>query len=58
MSAPKVKAKPKGLDRPSTTKVIKVMSALHTRLYRATGGRIGKNWRVERPPARPSRSAW
>jgi len=42
----KVKAKPKGLDRPSTTKVIKTMSNLHTRLYRVTGGRIGKNWRI------------
>ena len=46
MSSPKVKAKPKGLDRPSTTRVIKTMSSLHTRLYRATGGRIGKNWRI------------
>ena len=46
MSATKVKAKPKGLDRPSTTKVIKAMSSLHTRLYRRSGGRIGKNWRI------------
>jgi F420H(2)-dependent quinone reductase len=41
-----MKTKPKGLDRPSTTRIIKVMSAVHTRLYRATGGRLGKNWRV------------
>jgi F420H(2)-dependent quinone reductase len=42
----KTKPKPKGLDRPSTTRVIKVMSAVHTRMYRATGGRLGKNWRI------------
>jgi deazaflavin-dependent oxidoreductase (nitroreductase family) len=42
----RVKPKPKGLDRPSTTRVIKTMSGLHTRLYRATGGRLGKNWRI------------
>jgi deazaflavin-dependent oxidoreductase (nitroreductase family) len=41
-----MKNKPKGLDRPSTTRVIKLMSAAHTRMYRATGGRLGKNWRV------------
>jgi deazaflavin-dependent oxidoreductase (nitroreductase family) len=41
-----VKRKPKGLDRPSTVRVIKAMSALHTRLYRASGGRVGKNWRI------------
>jgi deazaflavin-dependent oxidoreductase (nitroreductase family) len=41
-----VKAKPKGLDRPSTTRVIKVMSRVNTRLYRVTGGRLGKNWRI------------
>lgn len=46
MTAPKLKAKPKGLDRPGTVRVIKAMSNLHTRLYRATGGRLGKNWRV------------
>jgi deazaflavin-dependent oxidoreductase (nitroreductase family) len=41
-----VKAKPKGLDRPSTTRVIKMMSRVNTRLYRLTGGRLGKNWRI------------
>jgi deazaflavin-dependent oxidoreductase (nitroreductase family) len=40
------KPKPKGLDRPSTTRVIKLMSRVHTRMYRVTGGRLGKNWRV------------
>lgn len=42
----KTKPKPKGLDRPSTTRVIKFMSVVHTRMYRATGGRFGKNWRI------------
>lgn len=41
-----MKAKPKGLDRPSTRSVIRAMSRLHTRLYRASGGRIGKHWRI------------
>src|SRR5690348_10732524 len=44
--APKLKAKPKGLDRPSTKSIIKTMSALHIRLYKATGGRLGKKWHV------------
>jgi F420H(2)-dependent quinone reductase len=42
----KTKPKPKGLDRPSTTRVIKLMSTVHTRMYRLTGGRLGKNWRI------------
>jgi deazaflavin-dependent oxidoreductase (nitroreductase family) len=46
VTAPKVKAKPKGLDRPSTYKIIKAMSVAHTRLYKATGGRLGKKWHV------------
>jgi F420H(2)-dependent quinone reductase len=41
-----LKPKPKGLDRPATTRVIKAMSTLHTRMYRATGGRLGKHWRI------------
>ena len=41
-----IKPKPKGLDRPSTTRVIKLMSRVNTRLHRLTGGRVGKNWRV------------
>jgi deazaflavin-dependent oxidoreductase (nitroreductase family) len=40
------KPRPAGLDNPSTVKIIKTMSALHTKLYRATGGRVGKSWRV------------
>ena len=41
-----MKTKPKGLDKPSTVKVIKVMSALNTWLYRKTGGRVGRTWRI------------
>jgi deazaflavin-dependent oxidoreductase (nitroreductase family) len=41
-----LKQKPKGLDRPSTVKIIKTMSAVHTWLYRKTGGRLGRKWRV------------
>jgi deazaflavin-dependent oxidoreductase (nitroreductase family) len=40
------KPKPKGLDRRSTTAIIKTMSRVNTRLYRLSGGRIGKNWRI------------
>ena len=46
MSSPKLKPKPKALDRPSTVKVIKAMSVAHTWLYRRTGGRLGKKWHV------------
>jgi deazaflavin-dependent oxidoreductase (nitroreductase family) len=42
----KTKAKPKGLDKPSTLTIIRRMSRWHTTLYRISGGRIGKNWRV------------
>lgn len=42
----RLKPKPKGLDRPSTIKIIKTMSTLHTRMYRVTGGRLGKKWRM------------
>jgi F420H(2)-dependent quinone reductase len=48
-----MKPKPKGLDRPSTTRIIKVMSAVHTRMYRVSGGRLGKNWRVGSAVRRP-----
>jgi hypothetical protein len=41
-----VKAKPKGLDRPSTVKIIKAMSTAHTWLYRRSGGRLGRKWHV------------
>lgn len=40
------KPKPKGLDRPSTVRIIKVMSRVNTRLYRISGGRLGKKWRM------------
>lgn len=41
-----VKAKPKGLDRPSTVRIIKVMSRVHTWVYRASKGRLGRKWHV------------
>lgn len=41
-----MKAKPRGLDRPSTVKIIKAMSTAHTWLYRRTGGRLGRTWHV------------
>lgn len=46
MSAPKTRPKPKGLDRPSTARIIKLMSRVNTRLYRMTGGRLGRKWRI------------
>jgi deazaflavin-dependent oxidoreductase (nitroreductase family) len=46
MTAPKIRPKPQGLDKPLATRIIKVMSRVNTRLYRATGGRVGKNWRI------------
>lgn len=49
MTAPKAvkaKPKPKGLDRPSTVRIIKTMSAAHTWLYRRSNGRLGKKWHV------------
>lgn len=46
MSATKAKARPKGLDRPSTKRIIKVMSNAHTWLYRRSNGRLGKKWHV------------
>lgn len=45
-AAPKLKPKPKGLDQPRAKKIIKVMSAVHRRMYKATGGRLGKKWHV------------
>ena len=44
MKPPSTKPRPAGLDKPIAMKIIKRMSAAHTRLYRATGGRIGKKW--------------
>lgn len=42
----KIKPKPKGLDRPSTVRIIKAMSVAHTWLYRRSNGRLGKKWHV------------
>jgi deazaflavin-dependent oxidoreductase (nitroreductase family) len=46
VTAPKLKPKPNGLDRPGVKRIIKSMSVLHTRMYRLTGGRLGKKWHV------------
>ena len=40
------KPRPPGLDRPSTRRIIKVMSVVHRGLYKASGGRLGKHWRI------------
>lgn len=40
------KPRPKGLDSPITTKIMKVMSRWTVTVYRATGGRVGGKWRV------------
>lgn len=40
------KPRPAGLDRPSTVKIIKWMSATHLWIYRRSGGRLGRTWRV------------
>jgi deazaflavin-dependent oxidoreductase (nitroreductase family) len=41
-----VKARPKGLDSTATRRIIKWMSVVNVWLYRRTGGRVGKTWRV------------
>lgn len=38
--------KPKGLDDPGTVKFMKVMAAVNVWLYRRSGGRLGRNWRI------------
>ncbi|MDP9117524.1 MAG: nitroreductase family deazaflavin-dependent oxidoreductase [Actinomycetota bacterium] len=45
-ATPPPKPRPGGLDKPLTLKIIKAMSRLHTGLYRASGGRVGKKWHV------------
>jgi deazaflavin-dependent oxidoreductase (nitroreductase family) len=40
------KPRPNGLDKPITTKIIKGMSTAHTWLYKTSGGRLGRKWRV------------
>ena len=41
-----MKPRPKGLDKPIATKIIKGMSTANTWIYRKTNGRLGKTWRV------------
>lgn len=37
---------PRGLDSPVTAKIIKAMARVQTRIFKATGGRIGGRWRI------------
>ena len=46
VTAPKLKPRPNGLEKPYVKRIIKTMSAAHTRLYRLSGGHIGKKWHV------------
>ncbi|HJQ42757.1 MAG TPA: nitroreductase family deazaflavin-dependent oxidoreductase, partial [Jatrophihabitantaceae bacterium] len=46
MSTPKLKPRPQGLEKPYVKRIIKTMSAAHIRLYRWSGGHIGKKWHV------------
>lgn len=46
MTENRTRPAPKGLDSPLTTTIIKYMSRINVRLYRATGGRLGGKWRV------------
>lgn len=41
-----MKARPKGLDSPATVRIIKWMSSANVWLYRRSGGRVGKTWRI------------
>lgn len=43
---PSVKKRPDGLDSPLVPRVMKHAGRMHVRLYRATKGRIGGNWRI------------
>lgn len=40
------KERPAQLDSPMVSTIIKVGSRLNTRLYRISGGRLGKTWRI------------
>jgi deazaflavin-dependent oxidoreductase (nitroreductase family) len=42
----KVKARPDGLDSPALPTLLRRVSRVHVRVYRATGGRVGGTWRV------------
>ncbi len=43
---PTSKKRPTQLDSPLVPKIMRIMSRMHVRVYRATGGRIGGTWRV------------
>ncbi|MCD2147122.1 nitroreductase family deazaflavin-dependent oxidoreductase [Gordonia paraffinivorans] len=38
--------KPKQLDSPIVSKIIRLGSRAHTAVYKATGGRVGETWRI------------
>lgn len=46
MSTPDTPQKPKSLDSPFTGTVIKWMSRINTKVYKATGGRFSGKWRL------------
>ncbi|ORV42162.1 hypothetical protein AWC02_16315 [Mycolicibacter engbaekii] len=46
MSNGDIPEKPKALDSPATGKFIKWMSRANTWAYKATGGRVGRKWRL------------
>ena len=43
---PTAKKRPTQLDSPLVPKMMRIMSRMHVRVYRSTGGRIGGTWRV------------
>jgi deazaflavin-dependent oxidoreductase (nitroreductase family) len=49
-----VKRKPKGLDGPGVAAVMKYVGLVHTHLYRLSGGRIGRSWRVGSALSQPA----
>jgi deazaflavin-dependent oxidoreductase (nitroreductase family) len=46
VTSPKLKPRPQGLEKPYVKRIIKTMSVVHTRLYRLSGGHVGKKWHV------------
>lgn len=46
--------KPKGIDSPAAKKFLKLMNVVHSRVYRLSGGRVGRTWRVGSALRRPA----
>jgi len=46
VSIVKIKPKPKGLDKPYVSKIIRLLSKVNVAIYRWTGGTLGSKWRV------------